>query len=153
MRAGEGASQQEGGDIGASDEEHGRRREAEQRSNRREAIRHFRCHTRVGKDADFAEDGVLANGGLRLTGRNVGAQTSQDAEASATAIDPWQGFLLQGDPEVDGTVAIYPFQPVRRNAPDESIDAIDANLLATNVGLRAEFALPHAVADDNPSVQ
>ena len=54
---------------------------------------------------------------------------------------------------VDGTVAIYSFQPVRCNASHANVSAVDTNLLATNVGLGAELVFPHTVADDDPSVQ
>src|SRR5207244_2578491 len=51
------------------------------------------------------------------------------------------------------TVSIYPFQPVGRYAADASSDAIDSNLVTTNLDPSAELALPDAMADDNTLVQ
>jgi hypothetical protein len=57
------------------------------------------------------------------------------------------------EPDANGTVTIYALQPVRRHPADASGDAIDSNLLTTNLGPSAELALPYALADDHTFVE
>src|ERR1035441_6352090 len=51
MRPGEGTSDEERGDVGASDEKYQTCREAQQRAYPRAALRRFGCHSRIGKHA------------------------------------------------------------------------------------------------------
>lgn len=76
-------------------------------------------------------------------------QTRENQQVSAPKIGPLQGFLPQSHPQIDSAVAIEPFQPIWRNATHANVDPIDANLVATKVGISAELGLPHAVADDH----
>src|SRR5580658_3654993 len=61
--------------------------------------------------------------------------------------------LIERHPDIDGTVAIEPFKPTRCNAAHASLNAVDADVFAANVGPGAKLVLPNAVADNGSSFE